>query len=80
MFTQRVDDAHGHLDAEEHEGPACSPESPRLHTVGLLLLLKNLLQKQQNDQLPEPKTTWKISKHAIYAFSYADSFQPSFSS
>ena len=45
LFTQCVDDAHGELNTEEHEGPACSPEAPRLHAVVLVLFSKNLLQE-----------------------------------
>lgn len=55
MFTQCVDDAHGQLNAQEHEGPACSSESPCLHTVVLMFLRKNLLQETKKlHQLPEP--------------------------
>lgn len=45
VFTQSVDDAHGQLNTQEHEGPACSPESPCLHTVVLMFFRKNLLQE-----------------------------------
>lgn len=45
IFTQRVDDPHGQLNAEEHEGPACSPQAPGLHPVILVLFGKDLLQK-----------------------------------
>lgn len=56
MFTQCVDDAHCQLNAQEHEGPACSSESPCLHTVVLMFLCKNLLQKTKKlHQLPELK-------------------------
>lgn len=43
VFTQCVDDAHGQLNAQEHEGPACSSESPCLHAVILMFFSKNLL-------------------------------------
>lgn len=45
VFTQRVDDPHAQLDAEEHEGPACSPQGPGPHTVRLVFFGKNLLQE-----------------------------------
>lgn len=55
LFTQCVDDSHGQLNTEEHEGPACSPQSPRLHTVILVFFGKNLLQETiQVHQLAEP--------------------------
>lgn len=45
IFTQCVDDPHGELNAQEHEGPACSPQSPGLHAVILMFFGKHLLQE-----------------------------------
>lgn len=43
VFTQRVDDAHGQLNGEKHEGPSRSSEPPRLHAIMLLLSRKHFL-------------------------------------
>lgn len=49
-FTQSVDDTHGQLDTEEHESPSCSPETPGLHAVMLVLFSKHFLLREQGQE------------------------------
>lgn len=65
-ITQRVDDAHGQLNTEEHEGPASGSQPPCLHAVVLPFFCKNLLQDTAHGrQWPEPRGRIWILEHTV---------------